>query len=256
MARLERVAHEVAIDWGVQLKAPLGLARYSYVAPAGERYVLKVTPVEDDEADHEGDALAYWNGDGAVRLVRRDRKRRALLLERARPGIDASRLPETEATAIAMQVGRRLWRRVEPGDPFRQIVDRVPGWLDAAGDHDLVRVAKDVYAAMRVESSTLLHGDFHHHNLLQDGARWVAIDPKPIAGEPEFDVATFLWNPIGSVSSRERTERRIAAFVAAGLDLVKIRSWAIVRGVYLGLPLSEGETEETSPQIRVVKELL
>ena len=47
--------------------------------------------------------------------------------------------------------------------------------------------------------STLVHGDFHHHNLLRHGDRWLAIDPKPALGEPEYDVPPFLWNPIGGV---------------------------------------------------------
>jgi hypothetical protein len=40
---------------------------------------------------------------------------------------------------------------------------------------------------------------------------------------------------------RERTERRIAAFVAAGLDDFRIRAWAIVRGAFL--TDDEGELE-------------
>ena len=67
-----------------------------------------MTPPEDDESDEEADALALWDGDGAVRLLRRDRERRALLIERARPGTDISGLPEDEATAIAVAVGRAL----------------------------------------------------------------------------------------------------------------------------------------------------
>src|SRR6476659_6879236 len=106
---LALIAAEVAAEWGLELGPPFALARYSYVAPVGEDAVLKVTPAEDDEADEEPDALALWDGDGAVRLLRHDRGLRALLLERARPGTDISQL-EDEATAIAIGVGRRLWR--------------------------------------------------------------------------------------------------------------------------------------------------
>ena len=112
---LERIAYEVAAEWGVELGPPYALARYSYVAPADADAVLKVAPPEDDESDEEGDALALWNGVGAVRLLRRDRERRALLIERARPGNDLSRLPEDEATAIAVEVGLRLWLALPEG---------------------------------------------------------------------------------------------------------------------------------------------
>ena len=97
---LARIAGKVASEWGLELGPPFALCNYSYVAPAGGHAVLKVTSAEDDESDEEADALELWNGDGAVRLLRRDRARRALLLERARPGSDISQLPEDEATAI------------------------------------------------------------------------------------------------------------------------------------------------------------
>jgi streptomycin 6-kinase len=79
-----------------------------------------------------------------------------------------------------------------------------------------------------------VHGDFHHHNILRDGERFVAIDPKPYLADREYDVYTWLHNPLPYVMNRETTEKRIAAFVAAGLDDYRIRAWAIIRGAYLG----------------------
>ena len=127
---LAPVAREVAAEWGLELGARFDKAIYSYVVIAGEDTVLKVVPPDDDEADQEADALALWNGAGAMRLVRHDRCRRVLLLERARPGSDISELPEDTATAIAIDVATRLWQPA--GEPFRWIGDHVPGWLDNA----------------------------------------------------------------------------------------------------------------------------
>jgi streptomycin 6-kinase len=62
----------------------------------------------------------------------------------------------------------------------------------------------------------------------------VAIDPKPYLADREYDVPAFLWNPLGNqMEGRQRTERRIAAFVAAGLDDFRIRAWTVIRGAYL-----------------------
>jgi streptomycin 6-kinase len=213
-------------------------------------------PIEDDEADHEADALALLAGDGAVRLLRHDRARRAILIERARPGHDASSLDEDEARRVAIAAAKTFWRPAERGRPFRWIGDHVPRWLDNAGDHYLVRQAKEIYATMHPSDTTLIHGDLHHHNLLRHGDGWVVIDPKPMVGEPEFDVPTFLWNPIGHMPTKDDVERWIGAFAGAGLDGNRMRQWAIVRGTYQGLPLSWGETAETSPQLRVVRALL
>jgi streptomycin 6-kinase len=241
---LARIAHEVAAEWGVELGPPFALSTYSYVAPAGDDAVLKVTPPEDDESEEEADALALWNGDGAVRLLRRDRSRRAMLIERARPGTDISELPEGEATAIAVQVGLRLWQPATK--PFRWIGDYVPSWLDRAeqsdqASRDLIPLARQLYAALDVGRSTLVHGDFHHHNILRAGDRYAAIDAKAMLGEPEYDVPSFLRNPMFSTMTLEVTERRLAAFAAAGLDEGRMRAWAVIRLANLGA--DEGQVE-------------
>src|SRR5205814_5331179 len=79
---LDALAAEVARDWDVALGSRFSMARFSFSSPAGPDAVLKLTRPEDEEADHEGDALAFWEGHGAVRLLKRDPARRALLIER------------------------------------------------------------------------------------------------------------------------------------------------------------------------------
>ncbi len=231
LTETKRVAHEVAAEWGVELGEPFAMSNVSYVAPVGEDAVLKVAWPGDDESLDEGAALELWNGDGAVRLLRSDRARRALLEERARPGDDISDLPDDEATAVAVDVASRLWRRAGP--PFRPVADEVPRWL-ANGAGSLTPFARELWAGFDPGHEWLAHGDFHHHNILRHVARHVAIDPKPYLSDREYDIFPWLHNPLSyRMIDRERTERRIAAFVAAGLDDRRIRVWAIVRGAYL-----------------------
>jgi streptomycin 6-kinase len=242
LAALRRVAEEVAAEWALELGEPFALSRYSYVAPAGGDAVLKVVSPDDDESDEEGDALELWDGDGAVRLLRRDRKRKALLIERARPGDDASALPEDEATAVAVDVGRRLWRPA--GAPFRSIHDHVPRWLaDAERERqpgsELVPLARELYDRLGRRDDTLIHGDFHHHNLLRHGGSFVAIDAKAMRGEPEYELWSFLHNPLDYRMKPETTERRLAAFERSGLDPWRMRAWAVVRAAWLGADANE-----------------
>jgi len=124
LAPLEQIVRAAAAEWGVELGEPFPLARYSYVAPTAGNAVLKVTPPEDDEADQEPEALGLWAGEGAVRLLRRDALRRALLIERAWPGDDIAELGEEEATQVAVATGLRLWRPAS--NPFRWIGDHGP----------------------------------------------------------------------------------------------------------------------------------
>ena len=230
MIELEAVAREVAAVWGVQLGDPFALALHSFAAPAGDAAVLKVVPERHWESDHEPDALALWSGEGAARLLRHDRARRAFLLERARPGTDIAGLPEEEATAIAVEIGLSLWRPA--ASPFRWIGDHLPRWLEEA-EGELQARARELLASLDVGRATLVHGDFHHQNILDAGGRHVAIDPQPFLGEPEFDVPSFLWNPLPCRLRLEHLESRLAAFAAAGLDEERMRIWTVIRGAYL-----------------------
>jgi streptomycin 6-kinase len=100
---------------------------------------------------------------------------------------------------------------------------------------------------MRPGRATLVHGDFHHHNILAANGGHLAIDPKPMLGEPEYDVASFLRNPIGSELDPDVTRRRLAAFAAVGLDERRMRAWAVIRAAYLGA---------NARQVGILRELL
>ena len=231
LSAAKATAFEVAREWGLYLGEPFGLSYVSYVAPAGN-VVLKVAWEGDTESVHEGDALELWDGSGAVRLLRRSG--RAILEERAVPGDDISLLPDDEATEIAVNLASRLWRRA--GSPFRPVVPEVQHWLDNAEREGskLVPLARELLAELNPSAEWLVHGDFHHHNILRHGDGFVAIDPKPYLADREYDVPSFLWNPMDNqMEDGEQTERRIAAFVAAGLDDFRIRAWTVIRGSYL-----------------------
>jgi streptomycin 6-kinase len=229
LSATKSAALAVAREWGLELGEPFALSHHSLVAPAGDA-VLKLVPPEDDESLEEADALELWDGEGAVGLLRHDRERRALLLERARPGTDIAALPDGEATAIAVQVGLKLWRPAAA--PFRWIGDHVPAWLDEE-PNELTTLARELYVTLDVGRDSLVHGDFHHHNILRSERGWLAIDPKPMLGEPEFDVPSFLWNPLPCRLRVDLLEARLAAFATAGLDEERIRKWTVIRGAYL-----------------------
>ena len=227
---LEAAARDLAAAWEVELGEPFALALHSFAAPAGDAAVLKLVPERHWESDYEPDALAHWAGEGAVRLLRHDRARRAFLIERAVPGTDISELSDAEATAIAVDVGRRLWRPA--GAPFLRVADELPRWLDEAVG-ELRAKAEELVAGMELRHDVLVHGDFHHHNILASARGHLAIDPQPFLGEPEYDVVPFLWNPLPIGLRPKLLGARLAAFAAAGLDEERMRAWMVIRGSYL-----------------------
>jgi streptomycin 6-kinase len=232
LSAARRVAEECAIEWGLKLGPPFALSNVSFVASVGQDRVIKVAWGGDDESLHEGDALKRWDGVGAVRLLRQSRT--ALLEERAVPGDDLSQLPDDEATQIAVDLALKLW--LPATAPFRPVGPEVVRWLNQAEREgsELVSLARRLVAEVGGGADWLVHGDFHHHNILRAGDRFVVIDPKPYLADREYDVPSFLWNPLDNrLSDRAQTERRIDAFAAAGLDEFRIRAWTVIRGAYL-----------------------
>src|SRR5665213_1582263 len=97
-----QIAKACAKEWGLDLGPPFGFSNVSYVVPTSDGAVLKVAWGGDTEALHEPDALELWDGNGAVRLLRRSG--RVMLEERAQPGDDLSGLSDDVATKIALDV--------------------------------------------------------------------------------------------------------------------------------------------------------
>lgn len=82
----------------------------------------------------------------------------------------------------------------------------------------------------------LLHGDLHHDNILQNGADWVVIDPKGVIGEPAYEVAAFIRNPIPELLALEDVvniiSNRITLFsTILELPRQRILEWCFVEAV-------------------------
>jgi len=75
-----------------------------------------------------------------------------------------------------------------------------------------------------------LHGDIHHGNVLDAGARgWIAIDPKGLLGERTFDFVNILRNPDAATAlARKRFDRQVEVLVdAAALDRTRLLKWTL-----------------------------
>ena len=203
-----------------------------------------MTPADDDEADEEPDALALWDGDGAVRLLRHDRARRALLLERARPGHGHLQSARGRGDGDRGRRRERLWRPA--GEPFRWIGDHVPRWLDQAErseqeGRDLIPLARELYASLDVGRDVLVHGDFHHHNILRARATGISRSTRKRCS------ASRSSTSLRSCATRSRYTMRAdvtaggcAPSPTAGLDEERMRKWAVIRCAYLGADAEEG----------------
>ena len=97
-------------------------------------------------------------------------------------------------------------------------------------------LARDL-AADDDTDGVLVHTDLHYENVLAaDREPWLAIDPKPLSGDPHFEPAPMLWNRwdevVASGDARDAVRRRFHTLVdTAGLDERRARGWAVLRVV-------------------------
>ena len=205
---------------------------HSLVILAGDA-VLKVN-FPDEESEHDAHALDRWDGVGAARLLDRDDELRALLVERLRPGTQLWALPDDEATELAAGVLEQLW--VPAGEPFRRLEDVAEQWAEqlpaSSMDRTLVDEAVSFLrkAGPTQRESVLMHQDFHGGNLLLSERGWLAIDPKPLVGEREFDVASLIRDR--RPTTKAAMERRLDYLVdRLDLDRERTRGWAIAHAL-------------------------
>jgi streptomycin 6-kinase len=215
---------------------------------AQEQVILKLG-VPNRELTSEIAALRLYNGRGACRLLEADAQKGMLLLERLLPGRTLSMLEDDEqATRIAAEVMSLLW---QPGpenqDSFIQLKDWFSGFKRLRQQFEggtgrlpekLVATAEALSQELLAENKdeALLHGDFHHFNVLESRRGWLAIDPKGVIGPHGYDVGPLLINPIdhflNGSNPKSQTEKRIA-ILSEMLDMERerIRAWGICHAV-------------------------
>jgi streptomycin 6-kinase len=219
----------------------------------GSAAMLKVG-FPEEESEHEHLALRRWGGQGAVRLLGADPHRQVLLLERL-AAVDLTGVPEAQACAVVAGLYRALHVPALPAlRPLSFFVDRWTAELTALPrsapiPHRLVEQAvalgRDLVAD-RAVPDRVIHTDLHYGNVLaghgSDGQRqWLAIDPKPVNGDPHYEIAPMLWNRWDEICRpdrphdhggevREGVRRRLWTLVdASGFDDDRARAWVLVR---------------------------
>ncbi|WP_436850073.1 aminoglycoside phosphotransferase family protein [Streptomyces monashensis] len=203
----------------------------------GTRAVLKLQ-LPDEETAGEPVALRVWDGDGAVRLLDHDPATGTMLLERLDPSRTLSARADTRAAVLVIaRLLARLTSFPAPpgmrrlGDVAAAMLERTPWALERIPDPGTRRTVADCAAAVREVAhepgDRLLHWDLHFENVLgADRADWLAIDPKPLAGDPGFELWPALWNRFEAAEVGWRFD---AMTDVLGLDRERARAWTLGR---------------------------
>ena len=251
IARLPRLAASYLRRWGL---TPDGAPMHGMVALVlpvrradGVPAALKLQPI-DPEHLGEGVALRAWDGQGAVRLLAEDETADSsiLLLERLRSDRMLRSLPDIDQ-AVGVLTGllaRLNAHRAPPeirrlDDVVAEMIADAPMAVAAQSDPDEAKLLAR-WVAMVAElaghaGDRLLHWDLHYYNVLAaEREPWLAIDPKPLAGHPGFELLPALDNrwteAVGTGDAGRAIRRRFDQMIEAlALDRAEAVAWIFAR---------------------------
>lgn len=245
--------------WQLRLGTNYAGGSVSVVAQAttsdGRDSVLKIS-TPDREARGEAEALQWWDGHGAVRLLEHDPACNALLLERCDPGTpigadDAS--PAETRLTVAAELLTELWHLGLPEtSSLERVADVTAEWADLAEErmrrirppYDPGLVAHGV-ALLRTLPTTarrdvVVHGDFNPGNVLSAARRpWLVIDPKPMVGDPGYDLCPLLLqidDPMATADPPAVLRHRVEVVAqVVGEPADRLLAWSLARCVEAAL---------------------
>ena len=176
---------------------------YKVLNDSGESLILKHLNDVGKKDEAGGGALLRWyGGHGAVNLIKADDA--AHLLEYAE-GEELAQLvkkgDDRKATEIICDVVRKLHESRQIAIPqtlvpLREWFRELFGAAENSDDEIIMLAAKIAEELITTSHKVVpLHGDLHHHNIIESRRGWLAIDPKGLIGDPCYDLANFYGNP-------------------------------------------------------------
>lgn len=206
--------------------------------------------------------MVWWGGEGAARVLAHEGD--ALLMERATGPLSLAAMArggdDDLATRILCRAAAAL--HAPRGGPVPAWLAPLPEWFralepSAAGRGGLLEraaeMARELFAGPWERDMAVLHGDIHHGNVLDFGARgWLAIDPKGLWGERSFDFVNILRNPDDDTATRPGRFARQVTLIAetAGLDRARLLQWTLAfTGLSAVWVMEDGE--DPAPDLRI-----
>jgi streptomycin 6-kinase len=280
-SRLQKHAREWGVD--VERKSETETSVIAFGSRDHKPVVLKVVKQRGDEWG-SGEVLETFDGHGVVRVY--EHGPGAVLMERLRPGTSLVSLSlngrDEEATDILADVIQQMTGREiashptsETRQPAPETFAAVQDWAKgfdrylASGDgqitRKLVETAQEAYLklAESQRQPRLLHGDLQHYNVLFDSDRgWVAIDPKGVIGEVEYEIGAAMRNPIERPDlflSLATIERRLQQFTnRLDLNLERAMDWTFAQAVLSAIwDIEDGfEVDAANPSLRLAHAIL
>jgi len=248
LTELRTIVEEIEKKWCLSVKKAFPNLSYHFVASCdlanGGEAVLKIGfPESDSPIFNEAEMLKLYEGRGAVKFLRIDERRLATLLEKLNPGKHLKLVfPDDpgKAVEIAVEILLKIKRKPPVEHNFVRLDDWFAGFEKAEKTifpRYAVKKAQNFYEELSSANKFLLHGDFHHENILSaTREEFLAIDPKGIVGAIGYEIAVFLNNHLWWLSDEPDLWKNLDAAVrrfseAAEIEMRDLRRWAFVQMV-------------------------
>jgi streptomycin 6-kinase len=243
LANLPKLITQLEITYGLSHLKPFENLSYNYVLSGfqGSQPIVLKAGLDSNALKQEALALNAFAGFGTVNVLLENDG--VLLLERAVSGISLKSYfseKDNDAIQITCECLRRLHKAPIPSvHHFPHVND----WLAALDKNldipnELLGKARRLREELISTSAKpiLLHGDLHHDNILQNGNNWIVIDPKGVIGEPAYDIAAFIRNPMPELLQHNNASNiinnRITQFAKIlNLPEQRIIDWCYVQAV-------------------------
>lgn len=243
LAGLPSIIHHLSEVWNLESLKPLNTySSYNYLLSGFQQkqpIILKLNPTAE-AINQEYTALKAFAEYGVVEVLAKTE--RALLLQRAVAGNSLENyFPNHDDPAIQI-VCRCLKKLHQAPILSNSQFPTIKKWLNVL-DKACFSIPPEYLTKARkmkeqllqtAKTSVLLHGDLHHNNIISNADDWLVIDPKGVIGEPAYEVAAFIRNPIAksSLLSKKIIINRIKQFSSLlELDENRIASWCFVQAV-------------------------
>lgn len=250
--KIPKIIKKYELEWGIKSLGAFPELSLNYVEKIktqnGQDGVLKIAFPNDPVFAAELRTLKIYNGEGAVKVLKQNVEDAVFLMERCLPGDPLYSLnSEEKEIEVFSKVCKKIRKKVPAGLSFQKLSEEEryfkwyfdnPKKSKTQLSEDLVKKAYQIFKQL-IKTQTevyLLHSDLHHDNIIKSQRGWLAIDPKGLVGEKEFEAGAFIINP--GKRFKENADLITENFFAKRIELIsktsglkqqRVADWAFVK---------------------------
>jgi streptomycin 6-kinase len=240
---LPDITYKVAEKYNLTNLTPVNNMSFNYVASGyqNDKSIILKIGLNSKALAKEASCLKAFLKHAATEVIADDAG--IIIMQRAVPDTtlkDYFLASDDEATEVLCAVIKELHLADVPKNHnfynVRDLLKTLDSKLDIPDEilSQARALRDDLLSSTKKE--VLLHGDLRHDNILKNGDGWLAIDPKGFIGDPAFEPAAYLCNPIPELLQEDNAREIIASRIKLlaehpGIPEQRIFDWLYVKSV-------------------------